>query len=218
MDTPSLYYEGIRPEVVKFIPSLYSKVLEIGCGEGNFHTHINQKCEYWGVEPFQAAAKIASSRLFKVLTGTYEEVYDQLPDSYFDLVICNDVIEHMLDYGAFFQTIKHKMKKGSFIIGSIPNVRFFPNLTELLIEKDWEYKDSGILDRTHLRFFTEKSLKRTFIEHEFIIEEFCGICRYSSKNLKEWLQIYILGGDTRFLQFGFRIKYTDSPTDQSNRR
>jgi hypothetical protein len=117
----------------------------------------------------------------------------------------------MVDYDAFFQTIKRKMKKGSFIIGSIPNVRFIGNLTELLIRKDWEYKESGILDRTHLRFFTEKSIKRTFSEHEFMIEDFRGICGYSSTNLLKWLQIYILGGDSRFLQFGFRIKYTDNP-------
>jgi 2-polyprenyl-3-methyl-5-hydroxy-6-metoxy-1,4-benzoquinol methylase len=207
MSSRSQYHEGIRPEVVKFIPGTYSKVLEIGCGEGNFSSHFNQQCEYWGVEPFQAAAGIASNKLFKVLAGTYEEVYEQLPDGYFDLIVCNDVIEHMVNYDAFFQTIKRKMKKDSFIMGSIPNVRFFGNLTELLIKKDWEYKDSGILDRTHLRFFTEKSIKRTFIEHKFIIEEFCGICGYSSTNLKKWLQICVLGGDTRFLQFGFRIKY-----------
>jgi len=200
------YYEGIRPEVVRFLPSQYCKVLEIGCGEGGFSKNMGLQCEYWGIEPVPSAAKVASNKLFKTLIGTYEEVYDFLPDNYFDLVICNDVIEHMVDYSGFFMTIKNKMQKGSFIVGSIPNVRYFKNLTELIIHKDWRYKDAGILDKTHFRFFTELSLKRTFIEHGFIIEEFCGILRYRPKNVIKKLLIYIIGRDTRFLQFGFRIK------------
>src|ERR1700690_1990668 len=107
MHNSSWYYGCIRPEVVRLLPSQYYKVLEIGCGEGNFQTNLNQHCEYWGIEPFQAAAKVASNKLYKVLTGTYEEVFDRLPNSYFDLVICNDVIEHMVDHNSFFLTIKH---------------------------------------------------------------------------------------------------------------
>ena len=211
----SSYFRKIRPEVARFLPIQYYKVLEIGCGEGNFHYNLNQHCEYWGIEPFQASAKVASNKLYKVLTGTYEEVFDLLPDSYFDLVICNDVIEHMVDHNAFFVTIKQKIKENSFIVGSIPNVRYLPNLIELLIIKDWMYKDEGILDRTHLRFFTEKSIKRTFIEHEFIIEEFCGYnsltnTATSTKSIMKKLLSYIFGGDTQFLQFCFRIKYTTS--------
>ena len=217
MYNSSWYFGYDRPEVARLLPSQYYKVLEIGCGEGIFHTHLNKNCEYWGIEPFEAAANCASKILYKVLVGTYEEVFDRLPDRYFDLIICNDVIEHMADHNAFFLSIKHKMKEDSFIIGSIPNVRYFHNLTAMLIKKDWLYADEGILDRTHLRFFTEKSLKRTFIEHKFIIEEFYGIHGLrnrgtSVKNIIKKLIIYILGTDTKFRQFGFRIKYTTSPS------
>lgn len=196
----------------RFLPTQYHNVLEIGCGEGNFRDSLSQHCEYWGIEPSQDAANVAAQKIYKVLNGTYEEVFNQLPDSYFDLIICNDVIEHMVDHDAFFLTVKNKMKKNSFIIGSIPNVRYLHTLIELLIKKDWIYRDAGILDRTHLRFFTEKSLKRTFTDHEFIIEEFCGINqatfkKRSIKNFIKKLLIYIIGRDSRYLQFGFRIKY-----------
>ncbi len=209
---PTSYYQYKRIELVELLPEKYSKVMEVGCGTGNFYKNLSQDCEYWGIEPFQAAANIASQTLHEVLIGTFEEVYDHLPDEYFDLVICNDVIEHMNDHEVFFKSIKQKMKRGSYIIGSIPNVRFIFNLIELLIKKDWVYKDEGILDRTHLRFFTEKSLKRTIIQNNFVIEKFYGVNKLiikptSLKNVGKKILIYIFGRDTQFLQFGFRIKY-----------
>ncbi|MRR05720.1 MAG: class I SAM-dependent methyltransferase, partial [Deltaproteobacteria bacterium] len=147
------YYIYNRPEMIDFIPGQYTRVLEIGCGEGNFRANLDEDCEYWGIEPFEAAAKVAANKLFKVINKTYDEAFDELPDNYYDLVVCNDVIEHMTDYVFLFRTIKKKMKPSSFIIGSIPNVRYIKNLTELLIKKDWKYKDEGILDKTHYRFF-----------------------------------------------------------------
>jgi 2-polyprenyl-3-methyl-5-hydroxy-6-metoxy-1,4-benzoquinol methylase len=102
MSKLSIYYEQGRSEVAKFLPNNYSKVLEIGCGTGNFYGNVRQDCEYWGIEPLRAAAQSASKKLHKVLIGKFEEVNQQLPDYYFDLVICNDVIEHMSDHDAFF--------------------------------------------------------------------------------------------------------------------
>lgn len=80
-----------------------------------------------------------------------------LPDQHFDMVICNDVIEHMVDHDHFLEHIKTKMRPGACIVGSIPNVRHLTALFKLLVAKDWPYSASGILDRTHLRFFTENS-------------------------------------------------------------
>ena len=77
MYNSSWYYGYDRPEVARLLPSQYYKVLEIGCGEGIFHTHLNKNCEYWGIEPFEAAANCASKILYKVLVGTYEEVFDR---------------------------------------------------------------------------------------------------------------------------------------------
>lgn len=214
------YYRNIRIEMEELLPSHYSKVLEIGCGEGIFFKILKQKCEYWGIEPVQVAAKNAEKILNKVLIGTYQDVYEQLPDEYFDLIICNDVIEHMVDYEVFFQTIKKKMTKKSYIVGAVPNVRYMGNLYELLVKKDWMYKDGGgILDNTHLRFFTEKSLKRIFSKNNFLIEKFQGINSVIiiPKTLKRVFVILLMFfimicsfgfyKDVQFLQFGFRIKH-----------
>jgi 2-polyprenyl-3-methyl-5-hydroxy-6-metoxy-1,4-benzoquinol methylase len=213
MNNSRVYYEGARKEVAQFLPGHYSKVLEIGCGEGGFHENLIQGSEHWGVEPVHAAANIASGKLYKVIPLCYQEAVEQIPNNYFDLIICNDVIEHMINHDEFFQSIKGKVTQSAYLVGSIPNVRYIGNLAKLLFMKDWKYEDEGILDRTHLRFFTEKSLKRLFHENGFTIEEFVGINEVEFKLtsprmlLKNALTL-LLGRDTRFLQFGFRIQYT----------
>lgn len=188
-----------------------ARVLEIGCGEGAFRSHFPAACEYWGVEPCEPAAQLASSRLSRVLTGIYEDVAGELPEGYFDLVVCNDVIEHMRDHDAFLRDIQRRMSPGARMVGSMPNVRHLDNMIELLIRKDWRYVDEGTLDRTHLRFFTARSLRRTLVEHGFGIEAFQGINPMSLRPnsrlaLLRIAIVLILGGDTRFLQFAFRVR------------
>ena len=207
--TNTSYYKNYRKEMMLLLPEQYSKVLEVGCGEGNFRINLSQENEYWGVEPIEASARKASKKLDKVLIGTFNEMFDQIPDDYFDLVICNDVIEHMTDHEEFFQSIKKKIKKEGCLVASIPNVRYILNLIELIVKKDWEYKDAGILDRTHLRFFTEKSLKRTIIDSGFEIDQFKGINIYRSGGVKRYffnVVFMLLGQDARCMQFGIRIK------------
>lgn len=211
MTDNSPYYRHRRTEMAPFIPTRYAKVLEIGCAEGTFRDHLTAPCEYWGIEPAATAATVAGGRLHRVLTGTYQDVASQLPEHYFDLVICNDVIEHMPDHDAFFAAIPRHMAPDGCLVGSIPNVRYLRNLRDLLVHKDWHYRDSGILDRTHLRFFTRKSLRRTLAAHGYQIELLRGIgpLRLFSASPWAWgrlLMVALLGGDTRYRQFAFRVR------------
>lgn len=205
------YYQYIRPEMLSFLPLTIKNVLEIGCGEGRFLSQVSVTGEKWAVEMDSASGQLAAKRGLRVLTGAYDQVVSQIPETFFDVIICNDVIEHMADTDWFLESIKTKLKDGGVIIGSVPNVRYFPNLVELLILKDWRYRDSMILDRTHLRFFTEKSLQRTLQENQFTVEVLTGI--NPSHNLAKrwvmqclcWLTFGFLA-DTQFLQFGFRAR------------
>ena len=209
MNNSTEYYQTERREVSGLLPKQYSKVLEIGCGAGRFRNNLNQEHEYWGVEPVESIAKLSKEKLDKVLVGTYQEVENLIPNNYFDLIVCNDVIEHMPDHDAFFQSIKQKIKKDGCLVASIPNVRYIENLSELLIKKDWEYKNEGILDRTHLRFFTRKSLVRTLSNNDFSIKQITGINRYQPGSLRNRLlyrlAILLFGSDIQYLQFGIRV-------------
>ena len=205
------YYQGSRPEMVALIDQPPRKVLELGCGDGSFRALLADDCEYWGIEPFSEAAALAQQSLDKVFACTYEAALVDLPDGYFDLVVCNDVIEHLVNHDYFFESIKGKMTSKGCIVGSVPNVRHLSNLLNLIGRKDWRYQDDGILDSTHLRFFTEKSLKRTFAQHGYQLEalEYLKIIKpriHPPSRLFYNLLILLLGKDTRPLQFGFRVR------------
>ena len=81
-----------------------------------------------------------------------------LPDNNFDVVIFNDVLEHFENPWAVLENVKTKLNASGVVVASIPNVAYITNLVELILKKDWRYKpEGGILDKTHLRFFTKKS-------------------------------------------------------------
>lgn len=201
------YYDSSRTEMMQLIDRDYKKILEIGCGKGNFRSNFPKDIEYWGVEPCVDAGSSAKEKLDRVLIGTYDEFIEDIPENYFDLIVCNDVIEHMIDHDSFFNSIKTKMTRNGALVASIPNVRYVTNLYKLLIDKDWQYTDHGILDRTHLRWFTKKSLSRTVIKHDFNIKKIKGIngaIFYKKSLIHRVIQnitIFILGKDTEFLNY-----------------
>ena len=119
------YYGGERPEMLRFIPGSARTILDIGCGQGKFGAQLIQLGkEVWGVEPFEEAALIAAGHLSKVLIGKIEDVIDSIPDSHFDIIILNDVIEHLIDPWGTIKDLKIKLKSDGKIIASIPNIRY----------------------------------------------------------------------------------------------
>lgn len=208
MSDSAEYYQNTREDLIPFLPAKYKTVLEIGCGEGNFWQLLKQDeaSEIWGVEPNSTAAAVAKSKAHKLFDCLFDECLDDLPDNYFDLVICNDVIEHMPDHDLFFRQIKNKMAPNGHIIGSLPNVRYYSVMRSLIFKKDWPYEDAGVLDRTHLRFFTEKSMRRCFEEQNFNIDKLAGVNSPGRfKFFILFLNILLLGSamDSKYQQYGF---------------
>ena len=200
------YYQNRRPEIYGMIPEKAQKVLEIGCAAGGFRLNFPDQVEYWGVEPVREAAEQARQRNIKVLCGTYDEVREQLPAAYFDVVVCNDVIEHVPDPEAFLASLKGKLAPNGILVGSIPNVRFWGNLINLLVRRDWKYEESGVLDRTHLRFFTAKSFRRLMHGTGFELVKMAGIESKRMKVLKVLFSPFLLlaGFDICDMQLMFK--------------
>ncbi len=157
------YYSFSRPEVQALVEKSSKTILDVGCGNGEMASQLKQKlnAEVWGIEYVQAAADKASSKLDRVLSGKVEDALDKLPNNYFDTIIFADVLEHLTDPESVLAEIKKKLKVNGEIVASIPNIRHWSVLLDL-IQGNWEYKDAGLLDRTHFRFFTRRSIVKMF--------------------------------------------------------
>ena len=207
-DNTSHYYTNKRIEMKKYIPATSRVILDVGCGEGAFAMSLRREgLTIWGIEPQVAPAKEAEQVLDKVLQGNVEERIKDLPDRHFDCIIFNDVLEHMLEPGQVLESMKEKLTDNGSIVCSIPNVRHWKNLRKLLFKKDWKYEDSGILDRTHFRFFTQKSLQRMFTELGFEIITLEGINPTKSLRFHLFNLLFLFtASDTRYLQFASVLK------------
>jgi 2-polyprenyl-3-methyl-5-hydroxy-6-metoxy-1,4-benzoquinol methylase len=174
---PENYYKHVRQEMLDFLPSNAKKILDVGCAEGYFGLAIKNKndAEVWGIELMLEHALQAEKKLHKVYTGKCEDFMESLPNNYFDVVYFNDVLEHMVDPYYVLEIIKTKLVNNGVVISSIPNLRYYQVFKEIYFNEDFEYKEEGILDKTHLRFFTKKSIVRMYEDLNYEIISHIGI-------------------------------------------
>lgn len=162
----SSYYEQSRPEILPFIPGGTLRVLEIGCSEGGFMAGLKaerQGIYAVGIEPFAAAAKKAAHVFDRLVQAPVEQALEQLTEEApFDCVVANDVLEHLVDPWGVLQRIGRHLAPNGCVVASLPNIRHWPTLNALFLQGRWDYEESGVLDRTHLRFFTRDSLPELF--------------------------------------------------------
>jgi GT2 family glycosyltransferase/2-polyprenyl-3-methyl-5-hydroxy-6-metoxy-1,4-benzoquinol methylase len=157
------YYHHARPEILDIVPRSACKVLDVGCGAGGFSASLKarQLVEVHGVELVAQAAELARGHLDRVWNSSIEEALPKLPDGYYDCIVVADVLEHLLDPRNVLVSLKGKLAAGGRIVSSIPNVQNWDVLSNL-IQGRWDYQNAGILDSTHLRFFTRKSVEELF--------------------------------------------------------
>ena len=128
----------------------------------------------WGIDPSSSVSESASEVLDHFIHDFFSEDLN-LPKHYFDVITFNDSLEHFPNHLPPLEACHSLLKPDGVIVASIPNVRYIENLRHLLFEMDWNYEDMGIRDRTHLRFFTKKSILRTFEEAGYQVLRIKGI-------------------------------------------
>jgi predicted SAM-dependent methyltransferase len=127
----------------------------------------------------------ANQVLDKVFVGLFENYIDDVPDNYFDAIYFNDVLEHLFDSYSLLGKLKSKLSPNGVIISSIPNMRYHNEIYNLLIKKDWKYQQHGIMDFTHMRFFTQKSIRRMYEDAGYEVKINEGINR--TKSIRPYL-------------------------------
>ncbi len=171
------YHDFPRPEVRALVPTGARRILDVGCGAGAMGAELRRErggtgvgsIEVWGIEPVAEAATAARDRLDQVMAVPVEDALAALPDRFFDAVVFADVLEHLVEPAEVLRAAARKLTPSGRIVVSIPNVRHWSVVGELL-QGRWEYQDAGILDRTHLRFFTRAGVVALLEEAGLVVE------------------------------------------------
>jgi 2-polyprenyl-3-methyl-5-hydroxy-6-metoxy-1,4-benzoquinol methylase len=170
---PAQYYDHVRTEVLNLFRSAPHRLLDVGCGSGVTSATAKARwpaLEAIGIEVVPEAAERARSALDRVVESS-AELLDFTAAGIVDVdaVILADVLEHMVDPWAFLNRLRPALRPDATVVASIPNVANLWLLEELAGGR-FTYESSGLLDATHLRFFTRTSIGHMFERAGYRIE------------------------------------------------
>lgn len=150
------YHDQEREDVLALLPQAIASLLDVGCGSGRFGARVKKErgCRVVGVELDPSAAAKAASRLDKVIQG---DILKAQLDEKFDVITCNDLLEHLEDPNALLHILKKHLQPAGLLLLSVPNVGHWSIIDDLLAGH-WDYIPAGLLCISHLRFFTRKSI------------------------------------------------------------
>lgn len=155
-------YDNDRPDMLAFIPVDAASILDVGCATGRFGESLRTArpaAVLYGIDPTLLDPG-SSAPYARRTTGFFPE---DLPEGIrYDCIVFNDVLEHMPDPWAALDATRDLLTPGGCVVASMPNVRHLTVVLPLVTKGQWRYDDSGILDRTHLRFFTKRSMCELF--------------------------------------------------------
>ncbi len=160
------YYGWVRDDLLSLLPDhvKIDNALDVGCGVGK--TGELLKTDFGvqnvvGIELQSEIAQKAENVLDKVYNISADAEILPFKEKQFDLILMADVLEHLVDPWNTLERYRSFLKPDGYLLASIPNVQHFKTLFKLFAGR-WEYKDGGTLDKTHLRFFTYRSIKQMF--------------------------------------------------------
>lgn len=159
-----------RDEFLNLVPQGIKKVLDVGCGKGVLGAKLKERqIEVVGIEKNKEFYMLAKDRLNQVFLADVENFNLPYPKGYFDCLLYADILEHLTDPLVTLKNHANYLRDKGYIVASIPNIRYYKVIIRLLLGKSWDYVDAGILDKSHLRFFTLINIKELFIKAGFKI-------------------------------------------------
>lgn len=182
------YYCYERRNVAEFIEDdadAHINVLEVGCGMGATLGYIRNKyynSKVYGIEIESSIAEIAKKYINNAVCGNIETMQLPYERASFDYVIFADVLEHLINPETVLKKIREYLKPSGYVLASIPNIMHYSVILDLL-KGNFTYQDSGILDKTHMRFFTLKEIEKMFNRCGYRIVSIS--VSYDEENLQE---------------------------------
>lgn len=196
-DPKKLYPLNIDGQSVEIVPKR-AKVLDIGCATGFMGEYLrrNKNCYVVGIEKGIDEAKEAKKILNQVINGDAEEksTLGQIKEKY-DVVFASAIIEHLKDPWSALKNWKKFLKKNGSLIITTSNIAHWSIRLQLLVGK-FNYQEYGILDNTHLHFFTTETFKKLVTDCGYTIEYFSidpiggGLPRISKALSRFWPNLF----------------------------
>lgn len=183
------YFKNIRHELLAMIPESLKNgnLLEIGAGSANTLVYAKENGfaqKVYGIELCQINNSNQNNPILNgFIIGDVESLEFPYNKKYFDVIICGDVLEHLVDPYRMIAKLKEYLTDDGMIIISLPNIREYKTLSKIILSGDFRYTEAGILDKTHLRFFCKKNMielleDQGFTVTKIISSERCNTKRY----------------------------------------
>ena len=173
------YKDNVNRPLLELVEGTPRRVLELGCAMGHCGEVLKAKypgVSVVGIDANRAAAQAAERRLDRVICGRLEEIdfaAEGIEPRSFDVVIVADILEHLVNpWRTLEQLATGLMTPNGQLLVSLPNVRNLTLLSDALQNGRWTYRAQGLLDITHLRFFTFTEMRVMFEETGFRAEKF----------------------------------------------
>ena len=212
-------YVGRRSDVERLLPPGVHSVLDVGCSVGALGASIKAGtgAQVTGIEYSPAMAAEAEKVLDRVFVGDATAVIDgtALEGMQFDAIIFADVLEHLADPWLTLRRAARLLNPGGRIIASLPNIRHLSTIYHLVVLGYWPYRDRGIHDRTHLRFFTRRNVLELFRSANLEIESVDAKYRLVERphRINRFAKYFALPGLRGFLAFQYLV--TARPASKS---
>jgi 2-polyprenyl-3-methyl-5-hydroxy-6-metoxy-1,4-benzoquinol methylase len=161
-DKDSGYFSNARKDILSLLPlqrHANTHVLEIGCSSGHTLQWLKESgycTKTTGVELY-ADVNVAQRKIDQFFKLDIEKSMPDLPTNSVDLILCLDVLEHLIDPWTVVSHLTDLLTKDGTLVVSLPNIRNYHVLFDLAFRGRFEYTNAGIMDKTHLRFFTKSS-------------------------------------------------------------
>jgi 2-polyprenyl-3-methyl-5-hydroxy-6-metoxy-1,4-benzoquinol methylase len=218
-------YIGSRPELISLVPVHCSNVLDLGCATGVLGKTLKDQrpgVRVTGVEIDAEMASVAAQWLDRVVIAdltNMEAALTELGAGEFDCLVFGDILEHLPDPWATLTAVLKILAPDGWVVASVPNVGHLDTIANLVLRGRWPYRNAGIHDRTHLRFFALQNVRTLFAGSDLEIVTLRRVYRLieRSHRINEIARFFALPGLRNLLTFQYLVLARRRPGPRSQR-